>query len=61
MKWIDQIEVLGQEPRGRFAHTATLIESDMYIFGGIYNAAENLCLNDIWKINLSKVNELSWK
>lgn len=39
MKWIDQIEVIGSKPQGRFAHTASLIGSDMYIFGGIYNAA----------------------
>lgn len=39
MKWIDQIEVIGSKPQGRFAHAASLVGSDMYIFGGIYNAA----------------------
>ena len=29
MRWIEQIEVLGEQPRGRFAHTASLIDSDM--------------------------------
>jgi Rab9 effector protein with kelch motifs len=37
MRWIDQIEVRGERPRGRFAHTATLMEDDMFIFGGIIN------------------------
>ena len=40
MRWIDQIKVFGDPPKGRFAHTATLIESDMYIFGGIAEAAD---------------------
>lgn len=39
MRWIEQIEVIGDRPKGRFAHTATLIDSDMYIFGGIQNPA----------------------
>jgi N-acetylneuraminic acid mutarotase len=60
MRWVDQIEVHGQKPPGRFAHTAALIDSDMYVFGGIHNSAENIYLNDIWRINLSRVNELSW-
>ena len=67
MKWIDQIEVIGEQPVGRFAHTAAIFGSDMYIFGGIYNANEKYFislfsqnLNDIWKINLEKVNELKW-
>lgn len=40
MKWVDQIEVQGEQPTGRFAHTASLIGSDMFIFGGLYNANE---------------------
>lgn len=40
MKWIDQISVQGEQPAGRFAHTASLIGSDMYVFGGTYNTAE---------------------
>jgi hypothetical protein len=40
MRWIDEIEVLGEKPKGRFAHTAAIIDSDMYIFGGIHNPAE---------------------
>ena len=38
MKWVNTIEVKGEQPQGRFAHTASLIGSDMYIFGGICNA-----------------------
>ena len=40
MRWVEQIKVVGDEPKGRFAHSAALIEEDMYIFGGIYNAQE---------------------
>ena len=40
MKWVDPIEVKGEQPIGRFAHTATIIASDMFIFGGIYNSSE---------------------
>lgn len=40
MKWIDEILVTGHSPQGRFAHTASLIRSDMYIFGGTYNQTE---------------------
>jgi hypothetical protein len=35
MQWIDKIELEGSHPQGRFAHTAALIESTMYIFGGV--------------------------
>lgn len=35
MRWIDQIEVRGERPLGRFAHSATLMDDDMFIFGGI--------------------------
>lgn len=34
MKWIDDVHVKGIIPPGRFGHTAALIESWMYIFGG---------------------------
>lgn len=47
MRWIDQIEVEGDQPVGRFAHTACLINSDMYIFGGTYNAREKYRINNI--------------
>lgn len=40
MKWIQIIAVNGEQPKGRFAHKAALIQSDMYIFGGTYNAVE---------------------
>jgi hypothetical protein len=40
MRWVDEIKVLGTQPRGRFAHSATLMDSDMFIFGGIANPAE---------------------
>jgi hypothetical protein len=40
MRWVDQIEIRGDPPKGRFAHAAALLGSDMYIFGGIYNIAE---------------------
>ena len=40
MKWVEKVKVIGEEPRGRFAHSAALIEEEMFIFGGIYNAAE---------------------
>ena len=40
MKWIDQIEVKGSQPIGRFAHGASLIGSEMFVFGGTYNTAE---------------------
>ena len=39
MKWVEKVKVIGEEPRGRFAHSAALIEEEMFIFGGIYNAA----------------------
>jgi hypothetical protein len=35
MQWIEHIEVEGAHPPGRFAHTASLVEADMYVFGGI--------------------------
>lgn len=34
MKWIDEVHVKGEAPPGRFGHTACLIGSWMYIFGG---------------------------
>lgn len=37
MKWIDHITVKGEQPIGRFAHSASLIGTSMYIFGGTYN------------------------
>ena len=40
MRWVEQVKMTGEEPRGRFAHSATLLEEEMFIFGGIYNAAE---------------------
>ena len=35
MQWVDFIKIEGEHPKGRFAHTASLIESNMFIFGGI--------------------------
>lgn len=62
MQWIPEeaIHVTGELPQGRFSHSASLVYSDMYIFGGVYNAVDNLNLNDIWKLNLEIVNKLSW-
>jgi N-acetylneuraminic acid mutarotase len=40
MKWIDQIEVEGDQPTGRFAHAAALVGSEMFVFGGTYNTAK---------------------
>jgi hypothetical protein len=40
MHWVDSIYIKGEIPTGRFAHTASLIGSDMFIFGGVYNAVE---------------------
>ncbi len=40
MQWVGDIKVEGIKPKGRFAHTATLIMSEMYIFGGMINANE---------------------
>lgn len=35
MEWIESIKLEGFYPAPRFAHTADLINSDMYVFGGI--------------------------
>ena len=40
MRWVDHIKVIGEQPKGRFAHTAVLMDSDMFIFGGIDNPGE---------------------
>ena len=54
MKWISPsaIHVIGELPRGRFSHAASLVHSEMYVFGGVYDAIDSLNLNDLWKINL---------
>ncbi len=35
MQWVEFIELEGEYPAPRVAHTAELINSDMYVFGGI--------------------------
>ena len=40
MKWIE-VHVKGEVPPGRFSHTATMIGSNMYIFGGKTISPEN--------------------
>ena len=44
MRWIKEIKTEGKLPQGRFSHTAALIGSEMYIFGGMTNSikAENV-------------------
>ena len=55
-------------PKGRFSHAASLVYSDMYVFGGVYSVKEienhdynNLSLNDLWKLNLESVSSLRWE
>jgi hypothetical protein len=35
MSWVESIKLEGDHPLPRFAHAADLLNSDMYIFGGI--------------------------
>ena len=37
MQWVESIQLKGEHPPPRLAHTAALINADMYIFGGIAN------------------------
>ena len=34
MHWIEKIKVEGKVPKGRYGHTASMIGSFMYVFGG---------------------------
>jgi N-acetylneuraminic acid mutarotase len=68
MKWIseDDIKVEGELPNPRFSHTATLLSSNMYIFGGENVKSEkgincHVNYNDIWVLNLEKVSGLRWE
>ena len=38
MRWINDIKTEGKLPKGRFSHSASLIGSEMYVFGGITNS-----------------------
>lgn len=60
MKWVNResIKVTGPSPSPRYSHTATIIRSDMYVFGG---RQLNQNLNDIWMINLEEVTNLKWE
>lgn len=57
MRWIDSehLEVDDPKPQPRYSHTATLIYSEMYVFGGTFssfNEPENVNYNDLWMLNL---------
>jgi hypothetical protein len=38
MRWINDIKTEGKLPKGRFSHTASLIGSEMFVFGGLTNS-----------------------
>lgn len=61
MKWIDEdlLKVKGNLPQPRFSHSAAVIHSYMYIFGGknVYNekgVSKKAFFNDLWVMNLEK-------
>ena len=37
MQWVDSIKLEGGKPPARYGHTASRIETDMYVFGGVYD------------------------
>jgi hypothetical protein len=68
MIWVDKdaIRVEGPLPNPRFSHTASLIRSDMFVFGGENVVTDrgintHLNYNDIWMVNLDDPSGLHWE
>ena len=52
MRWVDSelVKVSEIKPNGRYLHSATLVRSDMYIFGGKSHTDD--IFGDLWVLNL---------
>lgn len=61
MKWIDSISLEGDCPSPRFSHTAEMINSDMYLFGGCGDLEKKVKFNDLWKVNLKGFSNMKWE
>lgn len=53
-----RIKTNGKKPCARAGHSAVIVESYMYIFGGKDNS--DTMLNDMWRLNLS-VSSADWE
>ena len=40
MNWVEAINVEGEKPKGRYGHSASVIGSNMYVFGGCTGKGE---------------------
>lgn len=58
--YFEKLEALNP-PNARCHHTAEIIQSKLYVFGGMQIAGDSkTCFNDIWVINIESHKNLEW-
>jgi hypothetical protein len=58
-KWSQAETVFNNCPEDRFAHSLTAFEDSLYLFGGNPGGAVVSRFNDLWKLEIEKVDNLT--